>query len=189
MFAQQLRRIKKLLPGYEPELEASEFSKLLEQVNSVRIALGIGEGKLQELPPAVVGDPNQCVLARALSVDWDAHVENEIVTLTWRGKPEEVDWKGVQSALRRRQFKDVSIFSRDDYSLEEHEEEIRAEKEWAKTQGIQPELWDFHPRKIVFETTPLMQRFISAFDEGQFPWLILGKEKTWEKFVREEYCA
>jgi hypothetical protein len=42
----------------------------LEQVNLVRAALAIGEGKLEKLPPGIPGHPEFCVLARALSNGW-----------------------------------------------------------------------------------------------------------------------
>lgn len=59
------------------------FNILLEQVNRIRMALAIGEGKITELPKGIIGHPQQCVLARALSNGWTAHV-SDIVELTNR---------------------------------------------------------------------------------------------------------
>lgn len=64
--------------GYKPHQYPVNFSLLLDQVNRVRIALAIGEGKLEALPPGRVGHAEQCVLARALSNGWQVEVSNEI---------------------------------------------------------------------------------------------------------------
>jgi hypothetical protein len=55
-------------------LEETVLPKALEQVNSIRTALAIGDGALKELPKGSIGEAHHCVLARALSNGWKAGV-------------------------------------------------------------------------------------------------------------------
>jgi hypothetical protein len=54
---------------------------VLMEVNEIRLALAIGEGKLPELPKSIRANPEQCVLARALSNGWSASITRDQMTL------------------------------------------------------------------------------------------------------------
>jgi hypothetical protein len=54
---------------------------VLDQINDIRAAMLIGEGKLDALPQAAPGSPEMCVLARALSNGWVASVTDRISLL------------------------------------------------------------------------------------------------------------
>jgi hypothetical protein len=54
----------------------------LADANDIRRALAIGEGKLDELPVAILGNSEDCVLARALSNGWDATVSSSDTSLS-----------------------------------------------------------------------------------------------------------
>ena len=56
------------------------LQKILEDVNKIRRALAVGEGKLvllSELPRGVPRDGQECVLARALSGAWSCEADTD----------------------------------------------------------------------------------------------------------------
>lgn len=81
----------------------------LEQANMIRIALAIGEGKLDALPKGKPGDPAQCVIAKALSNGWEACVDNDQIELSHDGE-ETVDLIAAAEALTSLGFEEVKGF-------------------------------------------------------------------------------
>lgn len=81
-------------------------SRALKQVNDIRIALAIGEGKIPRLPKGVPSDSKQCVLARALSNGWTATVAG-VVTL--KHPKEGVDWTATRDTLELLGFQHVKL--------------------------------------------------------------------------------
>jgi hypothetical protein len=77
---------------------------LLNQINSIREALAIGEGKLDELPKGEPGAAHHCVIAKALSNGWEAEVSDYIVLLH-ENRDDAIDFKALAKALRKRGFK------------------------------------------------------------------------------------
>ena len=61
---------------------------VLAEVNDIRLAMAIGEGKLEALPKGVIEDTHQCVLARALSNGWTAVVDGVGITLHLEPDPD-----------------------------------------------------------------------------------------------------
>lgn len=132
--------------------EASELTnrglatRVLQQVNSIRIALAIGEKKLDRLPKGIIGSPQMCVLARALSNGWYPSVGGVIVL----SHPiEGIDWDGAKQALVSLGFERVRI--------------CRASSQY------------FHKptKSLVFRTTAEMGALISRFDDGEFKHLLM----------------
>lgn len=94
-----MKNIKNLT--WDPDDREGWKGTVLDIVNNMRMAMAIGEGKLPELPKGLVGNPNQCVLARALSADWNVQVDGCYIEL-W---PPEVSMvKRTHSALERMGF-------------------------------------------------------------------------------------
>lgn len=59
--------------------DAHRLGLILDDVNTIRLALAIGEGTLEALPPGKQQNSEQCVLARALSNGWKAEIDERIV--------------------------------------------------------------------------------------------------------------
>lgn len=89
---------------YEPKMFPVNFKLLLDQVNKIRLALAIGEGKLEKLPPGKMHELTQCVLARALSNGWVAEVDPERIRFSIPGKEFEIDWEEIGRSLSRLGF-------------------------------------------------------------------------------------
>lgn len=117
--------------------------KVLEQVNQIRQALAIGEGKLPELPKGVPGNSSQCVLARALSNGWKARVEPLDIRLSYDGLEEE-GYKKATAALVHLGF-DARYYGGNDDD----------------------------PRELVIYSTTEMRKLVEDFDEELIPELIL----------------
>lgn len=123
------------------------FTILLEQVNRIRLALAVGEGKLEQLPKGRKGDPHMCVLARALSngwkAGWKADVSNDEICLC-------------------------------NYHLSS--EGLDRSVEALCNVGFKAKIDKRHPCKIVFPPTKTMVNFIFRFDQGDFEDLILKED-------------
>ena len=78
----------------------------LEVVNAVRLALAIGEGKLPALPRGVLRDPEQCVLARALSNGWSAMINCGVIAL----RNANADADAAADALRTLGFQVCDVY-------------------------------------------------------------------------------
>lgn len=132
------------------------FNTLLDQVNKIRMALAIGEGKLQELPKGKQSSSVQCVLARALSNGWKARVSSHIQITHSLPLPENVNLEKVAQTLRGYGFKGVEIIDGSCYT--------RFSRHFRKPAGVS------------FRATPTMDNFIDRFDNGDFPHLILERK-------------
>lgn len=140
--------IAELSVGQHCSITAREFGQVLDQVNSVRVALGIGEGKLEEFPKGDPGDATMCVLARALSNGWEPEVDNSYIFLShWPAN--EINFKKIATALRRRGFEEVALT---DYGS------VTEDSEYAN--GIR------------FKTPQLWAKLITEFDTERIPWLV-----------------
>jgi hypothetical protein len=125
------------------------FRVVLEQVNIVRTALAIGEGKLPKLPQGIPGDPQHCVLAAALSNGWVPNVGEEEITL--RHPTEGIDWSALKDALESYGFQGVLLGSAGRPSR------------------------PLKNRSISFDTPAAMSQLIRSFDEGDLPFLLSAK--------------
>lgn len=70
--------------SYPPKRYPVNLPTLLEQVNRIRTALMIGEGKLDKLPKGEPGEFRHCVLAVALSNGWQTGVSDGELHLSMR---------------------------------------------------------------------------------------------------------
>lgn len=59
----------------------ASLTRALDDVNFIRLALVIGEGKLETFPAGKDGDPLLCVLARALSNGWQAFADYDAIQI------------------------------------------------------------------------------------------------------------
>jgi hypothetical protein len=125
--------------------------RVLEQVNDVRRALAIGEGKLARLPKAIPGDPHQCVLARALSNGWVTRVSDYNFTLTH--DVDGIDWPAIQEALLSLGFPLVKI------GREVTRREVKS-------------------RKLTVSHTPEFAELVERFDSALIPHLILEQREA-----------
>lgn len=92
----------------EGETLTVDIPKALEEVNKIRMALAIGEGKIEALPKGKPERPDQCVLARALSNGWEAAVYPlEAVYLTNNDESYDVDFDKCAESLKQLGFKSV----------------------------------------------------------------------------------
>ena len=132
------------------------FSILLDQVNRIRTAMLIGEGKLTELPQGEMGQSDRCVIARALSNGWCPSVDEETIYLNHDFTDEiteeitEDNIKSMCSALRASGFTHVNY----EYDA--------------------PGTYYGGNIQINFTPTTTMGNFIERFDNGEFPHLILN---------------
>jgi len=140
-----------------PKSHPVNFKKLLETVNNIRIAIGIGEGKLEALPQGRLESPRQCVLARALSNGWKATVSNEISLVAPKAIRGTFDFNAAATALKSMGFTNVLV-------VDEH---FCAERDCKSTGD------PWKPTTIHFDPSKSMTNFIERYDEGQFPDLIL----------------
>lgn len=147
------------------------LGKLLETANKIRLAIGIGEGKIEQLPKGKIGDTTQCVLARALSNGWKAEVESDNIQLRCPVKlRNKFDFDAGATALRQLGFKEVSITDVNRYT----KEDVQADNDHKVKYGYRNEKLDkFVPAILSFATTANMANFIERFDDGDFPDLIL----------------
>lgn len=122
------------------------FKILLDQVNNIRMALAIGEGKLEELPRGFPKHDEQCVLARALSNGWKAAVSDTIKLSNTKITREQHD--ACVKALKSLGFRVV--------------DECHARNGRLRIQ------------LIAIEPSRTMANFIERFDDGDFPDLILS---------------
>jgi hypothetical protein len=134
----------------ESTITRKELDKVLEDVNKIRLAIGIGEGNLADLPSGIRRNPSQCVLARALSNGWEVNIEEDI-TLSHHVKPFEkpFNWHKAVESLVKLGF---------DAWLSGDEEDDDEYPVW----------WEIH-----IEHTPEMVALIEDFDSGLLPFLVL----------------
>jgi hypothetical protein len=141
-----------------------QFDKIipfvLGDVNAIRISLLIGEGKLEQLPPGVMRDSHQCVLARALSNGWTANVGEEVVLRhPWSPDASQPDFVACCKALQDRGF-DAEV------TYDEVETYNESTEEYEYTHG--------EITGIELKSTRAMCQLITWFDGGFLPELILG---------------
>lgn len=150
----------------EPRIEYGPrqlFKIVLEQVNLVRTALAIGEGKLPKLPPGVPGDAQHCVIAAALSNGWKPCVADDEIMLEHPTKG--IDWDAIKATLEAYGFQDVEL-------------------------GITGR--PSRPKKtrtITFRTPAAMAQLIFEFDKGELPSLLTpqGRKIVAENNSRQEW--
>ena len=136
----------------DSRLTLNDLGIILNDVNKIRLALGIGEGKLPELPKGIRQSESQCVLARALSNGWEVRVDDQI-TLSHPSQLTNFDWEKAASTLENLGFD--CHFVDDSYYDDFYEETV--EDKW-----------------IVIETTDQMKILIEDFDKGLLPDLVLN---------------
>lgn len=140
-------------------LTVSDLGIILNDVNKIRLAVGIGEGKLKELPEGIPEDAEQCVLANALSNGWEAEVDSAIrlkhIDHFETEEDELIIWERTVNALNKRGF---NAFLEDN----SYHDDCNAMNCWCN-----------EDRAIVINTTPLMRTLITEFDRGLLPSLIL----------------
>lgn len=108
----------KYMDGVYPYPKVGAKKIALEQVNFIREAMAIGEGKLPKLPRGISGDPKHCVLARALSNGWVATASPNRVKLYHGDGGVEVDFKVIAETLKQRGFRKVNYNSRGEVSFQ-----------------------------------------------------------------------
>lgn len=133
------------------EIEENILVPPLEMANEIRLALAIGEGKLEELPQGVRSEGDQCVLAKALSNGWQATVGYDTITLK-HADDGTVDFNKSVATLEQLGYRSV-------------------------TQN-QAEYYGQGPQRVIQFDTPIFiyTGFLTAFDEGQLPDLILNDD-------------
>lgn len=133
----------------------------LDDANDIRRALAIGEGKLDALPAARLGESEDCVLARALSNGWKAGVDTARTTLTHSNSG--MSYKQVALAvetLRQLGF-DVEW---DDYDWDQAPEGARS-------------------YSIDINHTWPMSQFVDWYDKGAYPELVLDTDRDGQEIV------
>lgn len=135
----------------------------LDDANEIRRALAIGDGVLPELPKGRLQNAKDCVLARALSNGWKAHVGSEetIMFHPFEGKTIDDVLKSVV-ALRELGWEEV-----------EHWEQGHRDAPPCECGNSE---CDENGFMIQIPHTWAMMTFISGFDHGYFPELILADE-------------
>lgn len=135
----------------------------LADANEIRRALAIGEGKLEELPPAVIGNSDDCVLARALSNGWHASVGSSETTISHRA--DGITYTAVKLAVTTlKQLGFIGVCLEQDYDL-----------------GV-----DVSNRYyIVIPHTWAMAEFVSWYDKGAFPELVLDEDEEGKNQVEK----
>jgi len=136
-------------------LTYADLSEILEDVNTIRLAVGIGEGKIPRLPAGIPGDSQQCVLARALSNGWEPDVDGSFITLK-NFDYETLDNFDFEEAVGVLKSKGLDA----SYDVEEYEED---DGSIFKEEGY-----------INIKCTPLMSKLITEFDDKHLPSLILN---------------
>lgn len=84
----------------------------LDQVNAIRIALAIGEGKIPALPQGVPGNADHCVIAKALSNGWKAYVDNNSIELI-HSIDSTIEKAKIRNALAESGFIILAMYSDD----------------------------------------------------------------------------
>lgn len=134
---------------------------VLDQVNMIRMAVGIGEGKLPELPKGVRGNSDYCVLARALSNGWRAEVGTGRTTIVHKGGIEGIDIPLILRTLRDQGFEAFS----------------KAEQFYDNTTRMYGQILT----GIEIKNTMAMRSLVRQFDSGYFPGLFENPNEP-EKF-------
>jgi hypothetical protein len=81
----------------------ASLQKVLQDVNFIRTALLMGEGKLETLPAGDPNDPEHCVLANALSNGWSPYVDGDLVLAHSAGEVlENMNWERTLTKLNAR---------------------------------------------------------------------------------------
>jgi hypothetical protein len=124
---------------------------VLNDVNKIRLAVGIGEGKLPELPKGIKGDPQQCVLARALSNGWHVEVDSSIYLSHPTAFENSFDWQKAEKVLN----------------------ELGFEAYWEDGRYESLDGWVEDESQLVIELTPQMEQLVADFDSGLIPSLVL----------------
>lgn len=136
---------------YPANIHPVNFGILLDQTNRIRQALAIGEGILPELPKGIIGNGQQCVLARALSNGWTTSVDSSEIVFRHK-KLKVADFQRCAHALRQLGF--IAEYLAPDNDASAYREHI-----------------------ISMRPTKTMSNFILRFDEGDFPELVLEKRR------------
>ena len=145
----------------EATMTLRDLGVVLNDVNKIRLAVGIGEGKLPELPKGIKGDPQQCVLARALSNGWDVEVDNVISLRHGKTFEKPFDWTKTNKTLNDLGFKSNLYYDGEEYD------------DYLNMYGEDDEAMYDDLYEIAIPLTPEMSTLISEFDEGLIPQLVL----------------
>lgn len=94
------------------KITPTQLSKVLNDVNYIRLALLFAEGKLTSLPAGDPEDPEMCVLAQALSGEWRVYVDGDIV-IAHENPDESFDWVKAERKLRAR-FSEVEVLGQNE---------------------------------------------------------------------------
>jgi hypothetical protein len=137
----------------ESTITNKELEKVLEDVNKIRLAIGIGEGNLPDLPRGVRRNPSQCVLARALSNGWEASIEDDISLTHHEPFKKPFNWDKAVDTLVNLGFNAYLYGDEDEDEFDEY-----------------PDYCEIH-----IERTNEMDTLISEFDEGLLPFLVLER--------------
>jgi hypothetical protein len=89
-------------------MKPSEMTRMLGQLNKIRVAVGIGDGTLEAMPKGIPGKATECPIARALSNGWKAEVDMKCIVLYYHGD-KEVDYEAIGLQLRRDRFRGVEV--------------------------------------------------------------------------------
>ena len=139
-----------------------DLGVVLNDVNKIRLAVGIGEGKLPELPKGIKGDPRQCVLAKALSNGWNVEVDGNICLRHTDDFVKPFNWERATDTLRELGFRTELYYDGeefDDYVVDFHDE----------SDQLYDDLFE-----IMITCTPEMENLIHEFDDGLIPHLVLN---------------
>lgn len=143
----------------------------LADVNDIRTALAIGEGKLEALPPGMRSNPQNCVLARALSNGWRSFI----------GVGESNLYHPVEGMSEEKIQSAFSSLKQMDFSGELSKIKVSFPSEGSSDES--PVIWDeadgfdeddftecWH---IEITHTPAMERLVNLFDDNKIPELLL----------------
>jgi len=140
----------------------ADLGRILEDVNKIRVALGIGQGNLPELPKGIKGEPEMCVLAKALSNGWNVEVDGGITLTHPDAFDKPFDWEKAVKVLT-----DLGFDATYDSGIYEFDCSCGS----SCCSGTYEE-YESEP-EIVIELTPGMNTLIQDFDKGNLPFLVL----------------
>ncbi len=135
----------------------------LSDANEIRRALAIGEGKLEKLPTAVLGNSEDCVLARALSNGWKAAVTSSETTIAH--SPRGITLAQVKLAVEA--LNDLGFIG----------------VTYSPSYEISIDQEGFDSYYISIPHTWAMEQFVNWYDRGAFPELVLDEDNEGQQQV------